>query len=63
MSVSGLGWTFDVHGRDPATDPGDHGQGWFTGGIRLPMNSPGRNMNEVPGASIDVTVMALELQS
>ena len=63
LSTSALRWTFDVYGRDAATDPGDHRQGWLMGGVRLPVNRPGRNVNEVTRAGIDVTVMVLELEA
>ena len=63
LSVSALRWTINVHGRNASTNPGDHGKRWLTGGVGLPVNGPGRNVNEVAGARIDVTVMALELKT
>ena len=62
MLVSALHW-IDVHGRNAPTNPGDDGKGWLAGGVRLPVNGPGRNVDEVARARIDVTVMALELET
>ena len=62
-SASALGWTIDVHGRNASTNPGDHGERWLASGVRLPVNGPGRDVNEVAGARIKVTVMSLELET
>ncbi len=53
----------DVDGGDAAANPSDHREGGLSGGVRLAVDSPGRDMHEVAGASIDVALVALELEA
>src|SRR5918993_3775570 len=55
--------TVDVDGRDAAANPGDHREGWLEGGVGLTVDGPSRYMHEVARASIDVAVVAFELES